>query len=350
MLLLCLLVLAGGAAVYWLAVHLRGLIVMLIISLFLSFAMEPGVKFLAARGWKRGWATGLAFLILLVIMVGFGALMAPLLFSQIGEFVGHVPSYVHSIENLAKQFGAEVPRLDVNTITSTLQTYGADIASNIFGIGAAILGALFQTFTIFLFTFYLVAEGPKVRRLLCSMLKPERQREFLRGWDIAIEKTGGYLYSRLLLAAICAFFTWIALKIIGVPYAEALALWTGLVSQFIPAIGTYIAATLPILIALLVDPWKALFVLIFIVLYQQLENYFLSPRITSHTMQLHPAVAFGAAIAGGSIMGAVGALLGLPAAAIIQAFASTYIHRHDVIDSHLTQGPSDQEKLQTSTA
>ncbi len=93
--------------------------------------------------------------------------------------------------------------------------------------------------------------------------------------------------------------------------------------------------------ALLESPARGLAVLVFIVIYQQVENYLLSPRITAKTMELHPAVSFGSAIAGGTLMGVPGALMALPFAATVQAFVSTYIHRHEVIDSHLTE-PSDE--------
>jgi predicted PurR-regulated permease PerM len=108
------------------------------------------------------------------------------------------------------------------------------------------------------------------------------------------------------------------------------------VSQFIPTIGTYLAGALPVLIALFHDPVDALWVLVFITIYQQFENMILSPRITARTMSLHPAVAFGAVIAGGAIAGPIGALLALPAAASIQALISLYAHRYEVVTGPLT--------------
>jgi predicted PurR-regulated permease PerM len=156
-------------------------------------------------------------------------------------------------------------------------------------------------------------------------------------WELAIEKTGGWIYSRILLAVISAAATWMFLAILGVPSPLALAIWVGLISQFIPAIGTYLAGALPVLIALLNDPIDALWVVGFIAVYQQLENYFLSPRITARTMELHPAVAFGAALAGGMLAGPIGAVLALPIAGVLQAIVSTVLDRHEVIESHLTE-------------
>jgi predicted PurR-regulated permease PerM len=113
----------------------------------------------------------------------------------------------------------------------------------------------------------------------------------------------------------------------------------GFVSQFIPVIGTYLAAAIPLLVALLEDPWSALFLLIFVVVYQQIENYVLAPRITAQTMELHPAVAFSAALAGAWIGGVPGAFIALPAVAILQVTVSTYARRHDIVETELTLEP-----------
>jgi len=116
----------------------------------------------------------------------------------------------------------------------------------------------------------------------------------------------------------------------------ALGIWVGLVSQFLPVIGTYLAGVLPVLVALLDDPIRALWVLIVIVIYQQIENYLFAPRITARTLELHPAVAFSAAIAGAAMLGPVGAVLALPACATVQGFLSEWGPSHDVVESHLT--------------
>jgi predicted PurR-regulated permease PerM len=161
----------------------------------------------------------------------------------------------------------------------------------------------------------------------------------LTTWELAANKTGGYLYSRGLLAMLSAFFHWIVFQILGTAAPVALGLWVGLVSQFLPVVGTYIAGILPVVITFLDSPFKALVVLIAIVVYQQIENYLLSPRITARTMELHPALAFGAALAGAAVLGAVGAILALPVAAMAQALLSELGTRHPVIDNELTFVP-----------
>ena len=159
----------------------------------------------------------------------------------------------------------------------------------------------------------------------------------LSHWELAGDKTGGYLYSRALLALLSTIFHWIVFQSLGTAAPVALALWVGIISQFLPVVGTYLAGILPVLLTFLDSPVKAAIVLAAIVIYQQIENYLLSPRITARTMELHPALAFGAALAGAAVLGAVGAVLALPAAAMGQAIVSDWGDRHQVIKSELTE-------------
>ncbi|MGZ5352244.1 MAG: AI-2E family transporter, partial [Actinomycetota bacterium] len=280
-----------------------------------------------------------------IVMV---ASMVPLVIDQIQELIERIPEWLERASVYTERwFDFELTTDEILGRIQDAEGNVQDIAANLASIGAFLLGVLFQILTIGLFTFYFVADGPKARRAICSLLPPRRQREVLAAWDVAIEKTGGYLYSRLLLASVNAGITFVALTVLGVPFAVPLALWQGLVSQFIPVVGTYIAAAVPLVVALLEDPWSAVFFLIFVLVYQQLENYVLSPRITARTMQLHPAVAFGAALAGGSINGLIGAFMALPAAAVIQATVSTYLTRHEVVESELTRDDPPNEAEQT---
>jgi predicted PurR-regulated permease PerM len=131
---------------------------------------------------------------------------------------------------------------------------------------------------------------------------------------------------------------YITLKIVGVPYALPLAIVSGLIAEFIPIVGTYLGGALPLVVALAEQgPTATIVVLVEIVIYQQVENYYLSPRIASKTIELNPGVAFGAAMAGGAFGGFVGAFFALPIAATIQTFLSTYSTSYEVADSALTR-------------
>jgi len=328
---------------WWLVVRLRGLLVMLLVALFLSFALEPAVNWMAERGWRRGAATLTVMFVLLIAGAIFIWAMGAVLVNQVTDFVDEAPRYIEDAEDWFNDtFDADVDFEDLIAEFQeggSAQEFAAKLGGNIVSAGATVVAVLFQMLTIALFTFYLVADGPRLRRAILSVLPPDRQVEVLRVWEIAIDKTGGYIYSRGILAFFSTLVHWIAFAVIGIPFPLPLAIWVGLISQFVPTIGTYIAGALPIVIALIDKPIDALWVLAVILVYQQVENYLLAPPIQAETMDIHPAVAFGGVIAGASILGPIGALLALPAAATLQAFVSTYVRRHEVIETPLTARP-----------
>ncbi|MFE2228482.1 AI-2E family transporter [Streptomyces kronopolitis] len=312
------------------------LLLNVLIAFFLALAVEPAVDWMAARGMRRGLATGLVFLSILVAAAGFFALLGSMLAGQITTMVEEFPQYLDSLISWTNNtLHTHLSRVEVqnNLLKSDwLQKYVQDSANNVLAVSATVLGSLFNLLTVALFSFYFAADGPRLRRALCSVLPPHRQAEVLRAWEIAVAKTGGYLYSRGLMALISGVAHYVLLEVLGVPYAPALAIWVGLVSQFIPTIGTYLAGALPILIAFTVNPWYAVWVFGFVVIYQQFENYLLQPRITARTVDIHPAVAFGSVVAGTALMGAVGALIAIPATATLQAFLGAYVKRYEVTD------------------
>jgi predicted PurR-regulated permease PerM len=335
-LLLALALLACFQFAHWVFDRLVGLLVNVLISFFCALAIEPAVNWMARRRMRRGLATGLVMLVVVLAAGGFLLALGSLLVDQISTIGHNLPQYVDDVVVwINKTFHTD---LDTGNLQDTVlhsdwvRNYLANGASSVWGISTTVIGTVFRVFTVLLFTFYLAADGPRLRRTLCSVLPPARQAEVLRAWDIAVVKTGGYLYSRALMALISGIAHYILLQVLDVPYAPALAVWVGLVSQFVPTVGTYLAGALPILIAFTEDPWDALWVLCFVVVYQQFENYLLQPRITARTVDIHPAVAFGSVIAGTALLGAVGALIAIPATATLQGFFTAYVRRYEVTD------------------
>lgn len=320
-------------------IALRGILVMLLVSLFLAFAMEPAVQWLGRHGWSRGLATAAVFVLLLLVGAGLLAAFVPLAVTQSRELIASIP---RSADELAERlpfldslqtsprFTADLQELSDGFSDRARQlAFGA--AGSVVSIGATAVGALFQLLTILLVTFYLVADGPRARAVLARPLPKDRQRELLVIWEIAVQKTGGYIYSRLLLAVAAAVSTAVFLFVLGVPSPIPLGLLVGVVGVFVPVVGTYIGGIALLLVAFVDAPYKALWVLGFIVVYQQVENYLIAPRVQAHTMDVHPAVAFVSVLVGGTLLGAIGALLALPATGIIQALLSTYVRRHELI-------------------
>ncbi|MET9469342.1 AI-2E family transporter [Streptomyces sp. NPDC006544] len=328
----------------WAFHQLIGLLINILIAFFLALAIEPAVARMAARGVRRGLAAFLVFLGVFVASAGFVVLLGSILASQIVDLVEGFPGYLDSvIGSINDTFHTDLSRLDIQDSllhSDWLQKYVQNSASGVLDVSATVLGGLFKLLTIGLFSFYFAADGPRLRRALCSVLPPAKQAEVLRAWEIAVTKTGGYLYSRGLMALVSGAAHYVCFAVLDVPYAPALAVWVGLVSQFIPTIGTYLAGALPVLLAFTVSPWYALYVLGFVVVYQQFENYVLQPKLTAKTVDIHPAVAFGSVIAGTALLGAVGALIAIPAVATLQAFLGAYVKRYAVAGEDDASGGS----------
>ena len=323
--------------------RLFGFLLLLVIALFVALAIEPGTNRLARRGMKRGVATGL---ILAAVAVGaslFVGVMGALVADQASELSDNRDQYVVDVVSfLNDTFGTDLDSAEVldsiDDPKGPVREFLNSQADRAVKLGVSALSTLFEAFSILLFTFYFAADGPRLRRTICSWLRPQRQRVVLDVWELAVEKTGGYLSSRAILAVVSSFLHWIAFQAIGTPAPIALALWVGVVSQFLPVIGIYVAGALPLLLTVIDSPLKALFVLGFIVIYQQIENFLIAPKITAQKMQLHAGVAFASAIVGGAVLGPIGAILGLPAAAVIQGVLSSVGERYEVVESGESAG------------
>lgn len=330
------LTLIGVLAALWLLYLIRGLLYMVFVAMFISVAIEPAVQYLDKRGWRRGLATGLVFLVVFLVGGAVIASIVPVVVTEATAFITNLPGYVESLGEFIGRW------IEIDFLTDTegagwdlqdlIDNLPSGIAGGILGFGSTVIGAIFQMLTIGLFAFYMVAEGPQLRRTVLSFMSAPRQREAVRIWEVAVQKTGGYVYSRVILAAVSALFTTGLLWLLGVDYAVALGIWVGVLGQFVPVVGTYLGAVFPVLVALADDPLTALWVALGLIAYQQLENLLIAPKVTSRTMEIHPAVSIAAIIIGGSLMGATGVILALPVAAIIQAVISTTIERHQVVE------------------
>ncbi|MBM3658311.1 MAG: AI-2E family transporter [Actinobacteria bacterium] len=330
-------------AARWVLVELRVLVMMLAVALFLSLAMEPLVDRLAQRGWRRGSATGVVMLGLLVVMASLIGATASVVVTEAKDLIDNAPKYARDLErfvndDLGIDWDADSLVRDLRSGDAVDVDQGA-ITRTALDVGLGVGGALLQIATVLVFAFYMTADGPRMRRTICSRLPRRHQEVVLSTWEVAIDKTGGYLYSRGIQAVISAVVTMAFLLVLDVPFAIALGVWVGIISQFIPTIGTYIAMVLPVLVAFKESPSTALIVLGFLVAYQQFENYVLGPRITRQTMSVHPALAIGTVFAGGLLLGAVGAILALPATAVIQAVISRHTIEQEVVASRLTTEP-----------
>jgi predicted PurR-regulated permease PerM len=218
-----------------------------------------------------------------------------------------------------------------NVSASSVATVAGDLAGGIVGVLAIVFGGLFDLVTMLVFSFYFSAEAPSIRRVVGSWLPQRHQKVFLTVWDIAVVKTGGFVVSKVVLATMSAFFHCIFFFLIDIPYWLPMGIFAGIVSQFIPTIGTYIGVAIPAVFAAFNDPLDVLWIAIFATVYQQIESYVFTPRVSRATMDVHPAIALASVFVGVALFGPIGAIIGIPLAAAIIAVIETYGQRYDLV-------------------
>jgi len=345
------LVVVGAVAVaYWVFTSLADFIMTLLIAFFVAFAMIPAVEWLAKRlNWRRGAAAGAVMLVGALIGAVFTFAIMNVVIGQASGVVDQLPGMVDRIVDwLNTNFDMEIDtsqwNLNSDAVQQWLKDNGQNILGGALGITSSLFNIVFKLMTVGLFLFYILADFPRLRAAIDRSMPPNQQRTFDHITQITIDKVGGWVYSRGLLATISALFHTVVFFLIDLPYPLALGLWVGVVSQFIPTIGTYIAGAAPVIVALISgDPLDAVWVIVAITIYQQIENYLISPRVTKNTMDLHPAIAFGAAIAGASLLGGFGALIALPVAAAITVIVQEYTHRYQLVESEHVESPEEYE-------
>jgi predicted PurR-regulated permease PerM len=327
------LVILISAILILMALKARSLLSMLFVALFFGIAMEPAVNHLhMKRGMRRGAATGLVFLLSATFLIVLTFIMIPGLVNVAGELSNSLKSAIPAIND---QFGTDFPTSKTDpafaTAEQNVKDWLQDNATDIMGFAGTTIGLIFQFFTIAMFAFYFAADAPQIRRAILRKFAPDQQQRLGWAWDTAIEQTGGYLYSRMLLMIINGGLFFFAMMLVGVDWTIALpmSIFEGFVAEFIPAIGTYIGAAVPILLTWGIEGLTAAAILLgWTLIYQQLENYFLSPKISSKTMEINGGIAFGSAMAGGAIGGPMLAFMSLPIAALITSFLKNFSRRY----------------------
>ena len=317
------------------------LVSMLIISMFFSLALVPLVEKLHKKhGWKRGAAVGVIYGLGVLFMVVMTVFLIPMMVTVAQSIGDNWSTWMDNLNGWAQ----DTFNVSISDLSGTNQA-GADAASGaenwgkqalggFLGVLGTGVGLIFSAMTIALFTFYFTVDYQRIQRMVLSLFAPEHQERLGWTWDQAVEQTGGYFYSRMILMVINGSGFFFTMVLVGLPvlFAIPLAIFAGFVSEFIPAVGTYIGGAVPVLLTLAVEGFaQALIVLGYVLIYQQIENYWLSPKLSAKTMTLNGGVAFGAALAGGAIGGPMGAFMALPIAALITSFLSHYRKPYEVV-------------------
>ncbi|MGH3240425.1 MAG: AI-2E family transporter [Spirillospora sp.] len=314
---------ALGVITAWMLVqaasNAKSVIVMIVVAMFLAVGLNPAVERLRKFGLPRSAAVAVVFLVVILFFAGFVASLVQPVSEQVTELRKNIPEYVEQLQenetlaNWDKRYGL-LDRAEETVKGDDFQKSLTDTAT---GIGKVAVSGVFQTITILILTLYFMSALPQMKTFFYKLAPRSRRARVALLGDEILDRIGGYVAGQFTIAFIAGTTSYVFLSILGVKYALALALIIA-VTDLIPLIGATIGAVVACLVAFLTGNLTDLIVCaIFYLLYQQVENYVVYPRVMKRTVDVQPAVTIVAALVGGALLGVVGALLAIPTAAAI---------------------------------
>jgi predicted PurR-regulated permease PerM len=300
----------------------RHVLTWVFIALFLTLALNPAVDWLERRLGRRGAATGIVFVIVLIGVALIGWLFVPILVDQVDSFAQKVPDYLDDLTKGRGRLGFLQEKYHlVDRARDALDEGGASklfgLSGTALAIAKGVVNAVLATVTIIFLTIFMLLEGRNWVERFFSLLKPESRPRWQRvGHDI-YRTVGGYVTGNLAISLIAGTLTAIVLAIMGVPFAIALGLVVGIL-DLIPLAGATIAAIIVGAVAFLHSIPAGIVVIVFFIVYQQIENHILQPVVYGRTVQLSPLVVLISVLIGAELAGVLGALAAIPVAGAIQ--------------------------------
>jgi predicted PurR-regulated permease PerM len=326
----------GAGLVYLLyraIVSAQATLILILISAFLAIGLNPTVSRLERIGLRRGVSVGLVFLAFVGFLTIVGYAIVPPVVTQITHFVQAIPQYLTDLQNNRSIRNLDQKYHFIEKVRQYATQEGAKLgqsaASNVIGVAQALAGLFFNTLTVLILTLYFLSSFNGIKQTAYRMVpRTRRARVNLLGDEI-LSRVGGYVAGAFAIALIAGTSSLIFLSIAGVPYPLALALIVT-ITDVIPLVGATIGAVLVTGVAFFVSLPVGIATLIFSLVYQQVENYVIYPRVMKRSVDVNPAAAIVAVLLGGALMGIVGALLAVPVTAALQLiFREVVIPRQD---------------------
>ena len=295
----------------------KSVLILLIVSMFIAVGLNPLVEWFMRRGLKRGLAVGVVFLLVLLAFAGVGFAVVPVVTDQINNLIKNAPDWLDLLTKSRTLKDLDNKYHYIKKATEYIQdpALAQRAFGGILGVGKVVANALFSAFTILILTLYFLASLPAVKRAAYSLVPASRRPRVSILGDEVLGRVGGYVSGQFTVAITAGFCCFIFLEIVGLrDYAVALAIVV-VVTDFIPMVGGLIGCVIITLVGLTDGVWTGVACLAYGVIYQQVENYVVAPRIMRRAVDIPGAVTVIAALLGGALLGVVGALLAIPTAA-----------------------------------
>jgi predicted PurR-regulated permease PerM len=288
-------------------------LVLILVALILSIGFQPAVSWLEHRGLPRGWAVTLGLLTGGVAIGLFLSLVLPDIITQVAGLIEAAPQYLEEAQEGSGLLGDLNRRFD---LIQRLEDLSAELPATVLELVGSFTAFVFNSLTVLILTIYFTVNLPAMRSGIARLLGRDDREEFTGIVEAVTERVGGYVLGALLIAGIAGTVSFIALLLIGVPFAAALAFVVAL-TDLIPTVGAIIGAALAAAVAAFVGLPQFIATVAFFIVYQQIENYLIQPRVQGRAVDMPAPLVILAVLIGGSLLGVVGALLAIPVAAII---------------------------------
>ncbi|GGN96982.1 hypothetical protein GCM10011574_00090 [Microbispora bryophytorum] len=297
-------------------------IVLIVVSLFLAIGLNPAVEALQRRNLSRRLAITIVFGSVIACFVVFGLAVVPPLTEQTTGFARELPDYVQQLQNhpMIRSVDERYQILD------KIQQYvaGGGLATQMFGgllgVASIVISALFSGFTVLVLTLYFLGSLNSMKETAYRFVPRSRRTRVRLLGDEIINQIGGYVAGNLIISLIAGVVTFLFLAMLKVPYALALAIFVA-VTDLIPLVGAVIGAVVASGVGFLSSVQVGIACVVFFVVYQQVENYLISPKVFKSSVDVPPVATIVGALLGGALLGIVGALLGIPLAAALLLLA-----------------------------
>lgn len=322
-----LLALVVGLFLLW---QLRQIARWVFIALFLAVALNPAVDWLQRHRVRRGVAIGIVYLLVLLFFVALGALVLPPLVSQVRDLTNFVIDTFQQPGGFSKALADLANRYGLTGYVDTLRQQARDLPvgiTNITGplltVTRGVVSSITAFISILLLTFFLLLDGKGFAEAGLRLFSTSQRPRLRRLLGQSSQAVYGYITGNLFISLICGVGIFVVLTILRMPYAVALALVVALL-DLLPLVGATLGAVAVVLVGLAVDPVKGVIILVYFLIYQQVENNVIQPLVYGRSVHLHPLAVFLAVLAGGTLLGILGALLAIPIAEIIRLLGAEW--------------------------
>jgi predicted PurR-regulated permease PerM len=298
----------------------RDILVLVLIALFIAVSLDPAIRWLVRRRVPRGVAVVAVVVVLGTLFSLFVWSVAPPLVGQGGRLITDLPGYLTRLSEKSGALRSITDRYHLtDRLSGLLGQIPATLAGGTFGFVHRLIGAIASTLTVLVLSIYFMADMPRLQRGIVSLFPAGRRSRASEIVSVVVDKVGDYMIGNIVISVFAGVSTLICLLLVRVPFAFPLAVAMA-IADLIPLIGATLGAVIcTVVTALTVDIWPAAaIVLLFIIAYQQVENYLIAPRVYRHAMKMSSVAILLVALIGGSLLGLVGALMAIPIAAVVK--------------------------------